>query len=95
MLPIGGDAQNDPQTLIVEELGIRQGAARVDVAVVNGSLHGYEIKSARDTLERLPKQSELYSSVFDTITLVTAENHLMGPKCDSRLVGYCSGKKRT
>lgn len=70
--------KNDPQTLIVEELGIRQGAARVDVAVVNGSLHGYEIKSARDTLERLPKQSELYSSVFDTITLVTAENHLDG-----------------
>ena len=68
--------KNDPQTLIVEELGIRQGAARVDVAVVNNSLHGYEIKSARDTLERLPRQAKLYSGVFDTITLVTAENHL-------------------
>lgn len=68
--------KDDPQTLIVEELGIRQGAARVDVAVVNGSLHGYEIKSAKDTLERLPRQLELYGSVFDTITLVTAENHL-------------------
>jgi len=40
-------------TLIVEELGLCQGIARVDLAVVNGSVHRYEIKSESDTLTRL------------------------------------------
>jgi hypothetical protein len=44
--------------------------------VVNGSLKGFEIKSDRDTLKRLGRQSEIYSKVFDTITLVTSECHL-------------------
>ena len=34
----------------VEELGVCRGRVRVDVAVVNGTLHGYEIKSDRDSL---------------------------------------------
>lgn len=68
--------RDDPGTLIVEELGVRQGAARVDIAVVNGFLQGYEIKSAKDTLDRLPNQSKLYSTVFDNVTLVTSEEHL-------------------
>jgi hypothetical protein len=48
----------------------------VDIAVVNGELHGFEIKSARDTLARLPAQQELYSQVFDRVTLVVAEKHV-------------------
>jgi hypothetical protein len=67
---------NDPQTRIIEELGICQGSVRIDIAVANCSLHGYEIKSAADTLERLPAQAEGYSRVFDYVTLVTASCHL-------------------
>jgi hypothetical protein len=42
----------DPETLIVPEMHVHRGASGVDVAVVNGALRGYEIKSKRDTLER-------------------------------------------
>jgi hypothetical protein len=65
-------------TLIIEELGIAQGAARVDIAVVNGRFHGIEIKSDKDTLIRLPCQVALYSSVFDRVTAVVGQTHLKG-----------------
>jgi hypothetical protein len=66
----------DDRTLIVEEMGIWSGSVRVDIAVVNGELHGFEIKSARDTLARLPMQRELYNQVFDRVTLVLADKHV-------------------
>jgi len=44
--------------------------------VVNGKLHGYEIKSDADTLKRLPAQAEVYSAVFDLVTIVVGEHHL-------------------
>src|SRR4051812_32014446 len=46
-------------TLVIDELGIAHAKARIDVAVINGCLHGFEIKSAADTLTRLPRQLEL------------------------------------
>ena len=48
---------------------------RVDVAVVNGTLKGYEIKSLADTLRRLPAQVQIYSQVLDYATIVLAESH--------------------
>jgi len=68
--------EDDPDTVVVEELGIRQGKARVDIAVVNGLFHGYEIKSACDTMQRLPQQIRFYDEVFDCVTLVLSERHL-------------------
>ncbi len=68
----------DDDTLIVEEMGVWSGSVRVDVAVINGALSGFELKSARDTLARLPQQAHFYSEVFDRMTIVTAENHLSG-----------------
>ncbi len=68
----GGDAS----TIIVEELGLCSGCVRADMAVVNGSLKGYEIKSERDTLDRLLAQAEVYNRVFDTVTIVVADRHL-------------------
>ncbi len=53
-----------------------QGDARVDVAVVNGSLSGYEIKSDRDTLARLPRQLAVYELCFDFMTIVVGPRHL-------------------
>lgn len=66
----------DPHAKVIEELGITHGAARVDIAVVNGVLHGYELKSDLDTLYRLPEQIRIYNSVLDQITLVVGKNHL-------------------
>ena len=67
---------HDERLRIVEEFGVEHGAVRADIAVVNGLLHGYEIKSDRDTLLRLPEQMEAYSSVFDRVTLVVGKQHL-------------------
>lgn len=61
-------------TLFVDELDLG-GLVRVDVAAVNGELWGYEIKSAQDTLRRLPTQVEIYSKVLDFAALVVAERH--------------------
>ncbi|WP_373893824.1 sce7726 family protein [Virgibacillus sp. CBA3643] len=66
---------SDPSTVVVNELDVCFGAARIDLAVVNGKLHGFEIKSEKDTLRRLPAQIEIYNKVFDTLTLVVSENH--------------------
>src|SRR3989344_5162103 len=62
---------------IIPELGLWHGAARIDVAVVNGILHGFEIKSDRDTLARLPEQREAYNSVFDKVSLVVGSKHFV------------------
>src|ERR1700712_292570 len=67
---------DDPNTRIVEEMGVWSGSVRIDLAVINGELAGYELKSDRDTLERLPLQSRLYSRVFDRVTLVASGRHL-------------------
>ncbi|SRR6266540_1966504 len=66
---------SDPATLVIDELGLESGVVRVDIAVVNGRLHGYEIKSDADTLERLPAQVEGYGRVFDRVTLVVGSRH--------------------
>jgi hypothetical protein len=65
-----------PNTLVLDELGLRHGTCRVDIAVVNGFLHGYEIKSDADTLDRLPGQVEVYGKVLDRATLVVGQRHV-------------------
>lgn len=67
--------RTDPDTLILEELGLRHGATRVDIVVVNGCLHGFELKSDRDSLQRLPRQVRMYSEILDYVTLVVGQRH--------------------
>lgn len=69
------DHHGDADTLVLDELGLRHGTCRVDIAVVNGNLHGFEIKSDADTLERLPSQISVYSEVLDFVTLVVGSRH--------------------
>lgn len=68
--------RNEPETIIVDELGLKHGTARVDLAVVNGILHGFELKSDLDNLLRLPKQMQIYNLVLDKVTLVVGKEHL-------------------
>lgn len=49
---------------------------RADLVVVGKSMSGYEIKTERDTLRRLPRQAAAYGRVFDACSIVTAERHL-------------------
>lgn len=67
---------NDPTALILDELGVCCGRVRADMAVVNGELKGFEIKSDQDTLLRLRSQAAAYGRVFDTISIVVAAKHM-------------------
>ncbi|MET3160497.1 sce7726 family protein [Bradyrhizobium diazoefficiens] len=66
----------DCDTRIVEEMGVWSGSVRIDIAVINGSLSGFELKSDRDTLDRLPLQRDLYSRVFDSVELIVGRRHV-------------------
>lgn len=70
-------------TLIVNELGLKYGSCRADIAVINGRLKGYEIKSDKDSLYRLKRQIGVYNAVFDSITIVVGPRH--GPKIRHRI----------
>lgn len=72
--------QHPTDTLIIEEMGLCQGNARVDVAVANGELAGYEIKSDRDTFRRLFNQCKHYEACFDSVTIVVGSSHLEAAK---------------
>lgn len=61
---------------LIEEPGLCQGRARIDLATVSRVLHGYEIKSDRDRLSRLASQAATYSRVLDRVTLVVGSKHL-------------------
>lgn len=69
-------AHKDPETIVLDELGLRNGGVRADIAVLNGKLVGYEIKTERDTLTRLSSQVEAYSEVFEKAFLIVSKNHL-------------------
>jgi hypothetical protein len=62
-------------TLVVDELGLKHGKRRADIAVINDHLDGFEIKGDEDSLHRLAGQIEAYSAVFDRATLVVTERH--------------------
>lgn len=63
-------------SVFLEEMVTPSRKTRIDLAVVNGSLHGFEIKSDVDTLRRLPLQRDSYNALFDQITLVVASRHV-------------------
>ncbi|MEI2392190.1 sce7726 family protein [Priestia megaterium] len=67
---------NRTDTKIVNEMGILYGKSRVDIAVINGIRHGYEIKSESDTLVRLPHQIIHYNEVFNRMTIVVSKDYL-------------------
>jgi hypothetical protein len=67
---------HDQSTVVCHEFSVPRPSARADVAVINGRLSGFEIKSDHDSLARLPQQIASYSAVFERVTLVTTAAHL-------------------
>ena len=61
--------------LVVDELSLEHGRNRVDIAVFDNCIHGYEIKSSKDNLLRLQNQLSQYSKSLQKVTFVVAENH--------------------
>ncbi len=76
-----------PGTLVIDELGLAHARGRVDVAVINGCIHGYEIKSARDNLDRLGNQLDVYKATLQRLTIVAACRHL--PKVLTEAPDWC------
>jgi hypothetical protein len=70
----------DPETVVVDELGLKHGRCRADIAVINGHFVGYEIKSDKDSLRRLPEQVDVYSAVFDRVSVIVGERHARAVK---------------
>lgn len=66
----------NPKSRVVDELELLRGVVRVDVALISDTLHGFEIKSGLDNLQRLPHQQEAYGKVFERMTLVAHERHV-------------------
>lgn len=71
-----GRQKTNPNTLVINELGLAHAKSRIDIAVINGYIHGYEIKSAKDSLERLGSQIDTYRQTLQKLTIVAASKHL-------------------
>jgi len=63
-------------SVIASEFVLGQTGCRSDLAIWNGSFIGIEVKSARDSLARLPDQMRAYHKFFDSVILLCDEAHL-------------------
>jgi len=54
-----------PWSEAVYEFCVSRANERADVGVFGTTIDGFEIKTERDTLKRLPQQAAAYSGVFD------------------------------
>jgi hypothetical protein len=61
---------------VLAELWVPRSNERADLALLGRTMDGFEIKTERDTLRRLPRQVSAYGRLFDTCTAVVAEKHL-------------------
>lgn len=66
---------DDVTTHVIHELKLPRPSARVDIALVNGELTAFEIKSDVDSLGRLPRQILSFNKVFDRVCVVTTKRH--------------------
>lgn len=69
-----------PDTIVIDELGLSHAKVRVDIAIINDRLHGYEIKSDVDSLSRLSMQLSIYEQCLEKLTIVCAERHIRAVK---------------
>ncbi|PZR78790.1 MAG: hypothetical protein DLM65_12075 [Candidatus Aeolococcus gillhamiae] len=60
---------------LFDEFWVPRSNERADIALVSREMNGYEIKTDRDTLRRLPRQAPAYGRVFDRCTAVVASRH--------------------
>jgi hypothetical protein len=80
-------AKRRANTLVIDELGLAHAKCRIDIAVINGCIHGYEIKSAKDNLDRLSTQLGIYRQSLQKLTFVAAPKHIV--RIMSRAPDWC------
>ena len=54
----------------------RVGECKADLAILNGTSTVYEVKSERDSLNRLERQVAAYAKVFARVYVIAAEDHV-------------------
>lgn len=69
---------------------MKVGNSRLDIGRINGSSHVYEIKTELDSLNKLEKQLNDYSKVFEYINIVVHPKHLK--KSRELISEYCGIK---
>lgn len=69
-------ASAPPRAEAIYEFWVPQSNERADVAVIGSMLDGFEIKTDRDSLKRLPRQADAYNRVFDRCYAVLAPRHV-------------------
>lgn len=63
--------QHDSPVRIIHEFPIPRPSSRIDIALINGRISGYEIKSDVDSLTRLSSQVSSYRKIFEHLCVVT------------------------
>lgn len=64
----------------IREFWVPRSNERADLALLGPSLVAFEIKTARDSLRRLPRQAAAYGRIFDRCTAVLAAKHVESAK---------------
>lgn len=62
--------------VIVNEMTVASWSRRADIALANGKLHAFEIKSQVDSLKRLDGQIQSFAEHFDKVTVVAASKFI-------------------
>lgn len=62
--------------VVINELPVANWSRRADLAVANGKLQAFEIKSDLDSLRRLDAQIALFATRFDKVVVVTTARFL-------------------
>ena len=69
------EAASEPSEAVYE-FWVPTTHARADLAVIGTRIDGFEIKTERDTLKRLPRQVDAYTRLFDRCHAVLARRHV-------------------
>lgn len=90
--------QSESEALLVEEMQVCSGRARIDLAVIGDRLIGIEIKGPQDTVTRLRGQATAYSQCFDYVVLIVHESletkaHALVPDWWGLIVGRQAGSR--
>jgi len=62
--------------IVTSEFSLGSSGVRADLAIFAETSIGIEIKTAKDTLRRLPSQMAAYARYFDHVIAVVAPNHV-------------------
>lgn len=66
----------DPNSCVWDEVNICDKVSRIDIMILSDSLCGIEIKSDRDTLQRLSRQITFYGFIFQKMKIVCTDKFL-------------------